>query len=287
MIMPDHFLKSIKLVSRFFKAMLPKRCRKREDESNVVHAPHENIDEGQLQPGSRHLTSPCSPKKRREVRFIDEIVVNEPDSNVAIIMPPFQHALDPPIIERDHVIQTPPAIELNDHSPPQLLQRDHTIGTQNCGVSPLPLLPSDLINDIGGPMAQKFRLNPRLHWNPEMISKQLRYEERTQSLLCNEDEPPNNCNNDFSGNVGINCTGDVVKPVPKYGSGMIVAASATTADCDNTTLLNTATGTTLTNTVADTTFVSTISEGPCCGLFNSSLTSAFEAINRPKQEKEK
>lgn len=278
-IMPNQFKKSIKRVNRLLKAMLPKRCNKRskEDGSNLNDGGgNEKRTEGSFDPAI-----PCSPKKRRDSKASE----NSP------YVPPapthFKYALDPPLQDDENLhptmatdhIQTPPVLTSSIASPPRLQQRNVMFGFENDGVPPLPLLPSDLINDDSSNYAPKFKLNPRLQWNPEMISRQLQSREQTLSSLLkdhNDDAaiPPNPPRSiiskvvqEFSENVTIDC--DLIQPTPtRHGSAALNSAERT-MDLDNTT------------------FISTIADENCCAWFSPSWTSAFDATDRQSQNFDK
>ena len=266
-------------MNRIFKAMLPKRCNKRsKDEEAItlntgggVEAQRENVIDPMI---------PCSPKKRRDVRFI-RVAPTDAQIDGPIFPPHFQHDFQFP--SENDPIRTPPVLQ-SIGSPPRLKQRNHMIGTQSDSVLPLPLLPSDLINDDVVNFAPKFKLNPRLQWNPEMISRQLDNEEQTlsslltrqthkqRSLSPSTSSPPrtiiSKALHDFSDKMHIECT-DVIKPTPRYGSAT-TSSLATTNNYGNTTLLN------------------VIAEESCCAWFNpSSCSSAFETIKAPKKDFDK
>lgn len=267
-------------MNRIFKAMLPKRCNKRNKDEEAI-----NLDTGRGVEAQREIiidpTIPCSPKKRRDVRFI-RVAPTDAQTDSPIFPPPlFQHDFQIP--SENDPIWTPPILQPIG-SPPRLQQRNHMIGTQSDSVLPLPLLPSDLINDDVMNFAPKFKLNPRLQWNPDMISRQLDNEEQTLSSLLTRQThkqrsispsssvPPRTIISkalyDFSEKMHIECT-DVIKPTPRYGSAT-ASSLATTDNYDNTTLLN------------------TVAEESCCAWFNpSSCASAFETIEAPKKDFDK
>ena len=186
----------------------------------------------------------CSPKKRRATAT-------------------FQ-----PIDTTNDTIMTPPVIHYSSNWPPPVVNRsinctEFQKASHKLQLS-LPILSSDRMNyQTSSP---GFKLNPRIQWNvSDNISKNLRRSDQLHSVLLNDDifisDSPQNLPiiSNCVENTGCTTVQEMIKPTP---------INRSTTSHDYVTYINDD-NSILPNNQA---------KVSCCDRFNSSLTSAFDAI---------
>ena len=248
--------------------MKPKRCCQGKKETKK-RSNDDNINEIMEHKSKSDSFLTSSPKKRRESK--DHAQVH-----------PTPQALPLPPVKED--LETPPILPHHITSPPRLEQR-YFLRSEGWSTTDqmlhlsLPELPSDLINDTHSSRSiPRFKLNPRIEWNRNVISRQIRSSERPLSSYLNESStveheenspvcPPLILTNFLDDYQGVECTTttikEIIKPIPRYESKAFSSGGIATEQND------------------DPTFLHAMREG--CAWFNPSWASAFDPVEKQNQ----